>query len=133
MIVVVTVVLAYLQSITIHDEGSPKLAAEWQALLAPLDPNSTEVGQPPAVDLITFQNGDWLLGLSQDSHGFWPPGGGTVVVKDSKNRIRAFFGHVCGPHFLGANHGSAKMRSVDEFFRRLTERGFVEYEFPYNP
>ena len=45
-----------------------------------------------------FANGEWVLGIGRDSHAMMSEfrGGGTVVVKDSRGRIRCFFGHVCG-------------------------------------
>ncbi len=47
---------------------------------------------------IRFPNGEWVTGVTKDSHGLYSEwfGGGTVVLKDSSGRVRCFFGHVCG-------------------------------------
>lgn len=56
-------------------------------------------------------------------------GGGTLVVKDSRGAIRAFFGHVCGPRFLEGQLERAK--SLDDFYDHcLPEWHFQEYEWP---
>jgi hypothetical protein len=44
---------------------------------------------------IRFPNGEWVFGRGIDSHWF-SVGRGTLVVKDSRGRVRIFFGHVCG-------------------------------------
>jgi len=43
-------------------------------------------------------NGEWILGISTSSHDMYSSwfGGGTVVLKDSRGRVRCFLGHVCG-------------------------------------
>lgn len=47
---------------------------------------------------IRFENGEWLTGVAKDSHALYGEwfGGGTVVLKDSRGRVRCFLGHVCG-------------------------------------
>jgi hypothetical protein len=79
-------------------KGSPAYAEKWRARLQPLaDPDAARATYPE-VEVLRFGNGEWVIGVSDDSHAsHW---GGTVVVKDSTGRLRAFFGHVCGPRFL---------------------------------
>src|SRR5262245_10668661 len=85
-----------LAAFTINDKGSPDLAARWKAeLIEYRTPDEAQTRNPDVI-VIKFDNGEWLFGLCRSSHGAWRSGGGTVVVKDSKGQIRAFFGHVCG-------------------------------------
>jgi hypothetical protein len=57
-----------------------------------------------------FTNGDWLVWVSDNSHA--NPWGGTVVTRDNRNAVRAFYGHVCGRTFV---HGD----SLTEAYRAL--------------
>jgi hypothetical protein len=52
-------------------------------------------------------------------------GGGTLVVKDSRGNVRAFFGHVCGGDYLDMELRFTK--SLDHFYKLLHESGFKEY------
>ena len=104
------------------DSGSPELAAEWREKLTPID--SLETAKARALTE-QFPNGEWVAWLSADSHGIWIRGGGTVVIKDSRGQIRAFFGHVCGsfsPPF-GSN-------SLDDFYTRMaSQTRYREHHF----
>ena len=71
-----------------------------------------------------FDDGAWLFGLCQSSHGVWKRGGGTVVVKDSKGQVRAFFGHVCGDGALGDRW---EQDSLAEYYHETLKCGFVEH------
>ena len=109
--------------------GSPELAAEWwAAFLAALGPDEAAAADPDVV-VLRFPNGEWAFGKSQDSHGIWRRGGGTLVVRDSRGRVRAFFGHVCGPRYmewgLGREHPS-----LDAFYSRVAEGRTVEHALP---
>jgi len=111
------------------DKGSPALAAEWKAELSQFQSPEEAQAKDPKVIVRRFPDGSWVFGRCQSSHGMWKRGGGTVVVKDSKRQVRAFFGHVCGDENLGAvwEHWS-----LDEYYRQtldLQEGGFVEYQF----
>jgi hypothetical protein len=52
---------------------------------------------------VVFPSGEWVVGVVKDSHGMYSrlKGGGTVVLKDSRGRVRCFFGHVCGSGNIG--------------------------------
>jgi hypothetical protein len=52
----------------------------------------------PAVEWKRFSNGEWVFGVSSDSHT--SSKGGTIVLKDSSGKIHTYFGHVCGPRRL---------------------------------
>jgi hypothetical protein len=79
---------------------------------------------------VRFKNGEWVTGVAKDSHGLYSDwyGGGTVVMKDSRGRVRCFFGHVCGG--LGALEGAAEFDSLDMFDAKLAEQKFAEHPWP---
>ena len=105
--------------------GSPDLAAEWRDHLAQYpDPDAAHAADPEVI-VLRFRNGEWVFGRSQNSHGIWYRGGGTVVVRDSTGRTRAFFGHVCGGGQLGI--GYPELPSLGDFYKRLVGSGFAEH------
>jgi hypothetical protein len=77
---------------------------------------------------IRFENGEWVAGVAKDSHALYAQwyGGGTVVLKDSRGRVRCFFGHVCGSGSLGGPHS---VQSLDEFDADITAK-FTEQLWP---
>jgi hypothetical protein len=105
--------------------GSPELAAEWRDHLAQYPDPDTASAADPEVIVLRFRNGEWVFGRSQNSHGVWYRGGGTVVVRDSSGQTRAFFGHVCGGGQLGI--GSPDLPSLAEFYKQMAEAGFAEH------
>jgi hypothetical protein len=105
--------------------GSPALAAEWRDHLARFpDPDAAKAADPQVV-VVRCRNGEWAFGRSQNSHGIWYRGGGTVVIRDSAGRTRAFFGHVCGGGHLGV--GPVEPPSLAELYKQLAESGFAEH------
>jgi len=80
------------------------------------DPDTYEEGNAWAL-LYEFPNGDWLAVAYASSHNTW--GGGTVVTRDNKGVIRAFFGHVCGQPFA---HGE----SLEAIYNYFGGRGWKE-------
>jgi hypothetical protein len=111
--------------------GSAAGAAHLRTLVEPIaDPESGQ-GSDPEYGCKRFSNGEWVLGISRDSHGllcrFY--GGGTVVFKDSRGQIRCFFGHICGP----GGHRSLMFepQSLDELYDKLVKYyRFTEYHWP---
>ncbi len=113
----------FVRAITICNTGSPELAREWAAILDGLpDP---EVAQQANGRIWgkRFPNEEWLFGLAQDSHGA-PRIGGTVVIKDSRGGMRAFAGHVCGPHYV--QYTIERVGTLDEFYEQLQQLRFTE-------
>jgi hypothetical protein len=112
----------------VNDRGSSELAAKWKAELTEYSSPDVAQARNPDVIVIRFGNGEWVFGLCRNSHGAWTRGGGTVVVKDSKGQIRAFFGHVCGD-CLGAFWETT---SLDLYYQKTLncEFGFVEHPLP---
>jgi hypothetical protein len=112
----------------INNSGSPELAQEWRAVLEPFADPEDAARKDSRVQGKRFADGDWVFGLCQNSHGLLQPGGGTLVVKDSRGAVRAFFGHVCGQQALeGLLYGP---KSLDEFYTYLLNNRFQEYEWP---
>jgi hypothetical protein len=108
-----------------QDEGSPRYAKRWKSNFATVDSPQVAKSQFDDVGVKQFENGDWVLIVSADSHSsFW---GGTVVTKDSTGRVRAFFGHVCGH---GAMVPFSNAKSLDEYFADPRWSAFYEYSFP---
>lgn len=80
-----------------------------------------------------YDNGEWIVGVGKDSHGFFAKlnGGGTLVVKDSRGDIRCFLGHVCGPG--GLRDRLSCTMSLDDFYKELIEWDtFGELRFSTN-
>ena len=59
--------------------------------------------------------------LGRKSHD---PGGGTLVIKDSRGAVRVYFGHVCGPDRL--NFMCQQCAGLDEFYGRFASTSLVE-------
>jgi hypothetical protein len=111
--------------------GDTRYAAKWRDRFAPLPDPETAKAAYPEVEAKRFPNGEWVFGVSADSHGsHW---GGTVVYKDSSGRTRAFFGHVCGPRRL--SHMLYAPQSLKEFYDHSDweHHEFQEYAFPPAP
>ena len=81
---------------------------------------------------LRFPNGEWVVGVATDSHALFAEytGGGTVVTKDSRGRVRCFFGHVCGKGAaLSPEAPSARAKSLDEFDAEVA-KSFAEQPWP---
>lgn len=75
-----------------------------------------------------FPDGEWVMGLSWDSHDTTSPNGGTVVVRDSRGRTRAFFGHVCGPQML--ENIFQGFPTLDAVYQKFVDVWLSEHELP---
>lgn len=77
---------------------------------------------------LCFPNGEWVMGVAKDSHTWYSDwfGGGTVVLKDSRGRVRCFFGHVCGSCNLTFANDP---KSLDEFDAAMSNH-FTEQQWP---
>jgi hypothetical protein len=120
------------EQLFICSSGSPRLARGWVAQLDSLQDLECARQSDKQIEGQRFPDGEWVFGLSQNSHGS-PLTGGTLVVKDSRQRVRVFFGHVCGgpnPRWWELNFTNAK--SLDEFYGDLAKMGFTEYKLPGN-
>jgi hypothetical protein len=116
----------FLMVAAVHDEGSEDLAREWRTAFLQYPDPAAAVAADAMIVVLKFENGEWAIGKSQDSHGGWRYGGGTLVIRDSHGRTRAFFGHVCGPRFLYMHRDNP---SLDRLYEELAEEGFVRFQF----
>lgn len=110
------------------NEGSPALAVEWRDHLAQFpDPVAARANDPEVI-VLRFENGEWVFGRTQSSHGIWRQGRGTMVVRDSSGRTRAFFGHVCGSGHLAPFNPD--LPDLAEFYEQLRKNKFTEHPLP---
>ncbi len=111
-----------------YGEGSPAHAQRWKEAFEGLPDPETAQSQYPEVVAKRYANEEWIFGVCEDSHS--SPWGGTVVVKDSRGQVRAFFGHVCGSRALEI--GLQQSDSLDDFYHSdwLRGFGFAEHTFP---
>lgn len=93
--------------------GSENYARRWSERFGSVSSIRAARAAFPEVGSRDFENGEWIFFVSDDSHG--DPWGGTVVAKDSRGDVRAFYGHVCGHVQLG------DARSLNETYQLLSE------------
>jgi hypothetical protein len=108
--------------------GSSKYAQQWRTAFQAVSEPETAERQYPDVMVKRFESGEWVFGVDSDSHA--SQSGGTIVVKYSTGRVRAFFGHVCGKGFL--RQLMRQPRTLAEFYDDPGWKHFefVEYQFP---
>lgn len=121
VLLVIGPILGYLLTCTVLSawvfglgHGDSNYARTWKQRIEALpDPATAKVAYPE-IEATTFPNGEWVFGVSSDSHGsHW---GGTIVIKDSTGKVHVYFGHVCGPHRLEACMFH-QCKSLEEFYR----------------
>jgi hypothetical protein len=95
--------------------GSVKYSRLWRGRFVDLSAVQAARSAFPQVRAREFENGEWILLVSDNSHG--DPWGGTVVTKDSKGEVKTFYGHVCGR----ADTGS-ESKSLSDVYRVLSKR-----------
>lgn len=109
-------------------EGSVPRANLWRGRLQEFgDPEAAHKAYPEVVSK-RFGNGEWVFGVSE--HSYMNPQGGTIVVKDIRGRVRAFFGQVADMDYLGDLLRHAE--SLDSLYEMLGRFHCGEYLFPPN-
>jgi hypothetical protein len=103
--------------------GSMSEARRLRAIIEPISDPEAGQGCDPEYKFIRFPNGEWVMGIARDSHAPMSRyrGGGTVVTKDSRGRVRCFFGHVCGPGRLAMIEGTPGIDSLDAFDAQIAK------------
>jgi hypothetical protein len=123
-------VLFFVYIFTSGGEGSLAVAQQLKLKLESIP--SPEAGKGSDFEYFwhRFPDGEWMIGISRDSHGFFSKyrGGGTVVFKDSRGAIRCYFGHCCGALFPKVFAYDAK--TLDRFLESMQESGMVETDLP---
>lgn len=78
---------------------------------------------------VRFTNGEWVTGVAMDSHRLYSEwfGGGTVVLKDSRGRVRCFLGHVCGRWDIELK---GRYESLDDIDATLAKCRYTEQPWP---
>lgn len=104
------------------DRGSPELASEWRQMLSEFDDPDAATAADGRVWAIRCENGEWMFGIAQGSHGIWRRGGGTVVTKDSNGDLRSYRGHVCWP--IGSPFRGGSTESLAEVYEGIVNLGF---------
>jgi hypothetical protein len=118
------------------DRGSLALATEWRKQLGEYSDPKAAVVFDQKVWVIHCENGEWMFGLAQGSHGVWKRGGGTVVTKDSNGDTRSYYGHVCWPNgspFRGCpteNLAAVYASIIDLGFEALGSEAAIESNGP---
>ena len=85
----------------------------------------------PECGTVRFPSGEWVTGVGVNSHS-GKRAKDTLVVRDSRGRVRAFVGHVCGPTWMPQYFpvNSPSFPDLAAFDAFLTEQGFTEYVLP---
>jgi hypothetical protein len=108
--------------------GSTEHAAKWKAIFEDVsDPELVKTRYPYAATK-RYADRSWIFGVGEDSHA--RRDGGTIIVKDNSGKVRAFFGHVCGPDML--QDVVSRSGTPAEFYSILSQSQFkfAEYVFP---
>lgn len=93
------------------------------------DPDSVTPDRNWAV--VKCANGEWVFGVCTSSHDMYAQwfGGGTVVLKDSRGRVRCFLGHVCGRWDIEL-HERREYDSLDDVDGVLAQCRYTEHPWP---
>lgn len=105
-------------------EGSIPEAERMASKLRTIDSPETSLTDDAEVSSHRFENGEWICALSRSSHGFMSKyrGGGTMVIKDSRGRVRCFMGHICGESFPNVSANLSKdLDGFDSFLQNSGE------------
>jgi hypothetical protein len=104
-----------------YTEGLPSAGRRLKAEMEAIPDPEAAIQQYPDWRAVRFSSGEWIFGYGIDSHGF-SVGRGTLVVKDSRGKVRIFFGHVCGENaqLLYPPHD---VSTLDGFYRALADYG----------
>jgi len=98
------------------------------AVEAMASPEETFLDSDKQIHGILFPNGEWVVGVAKDSYNLFANcnGGGTVVLKDRRGRVRCIFGEVLGRGNLMEASGA---KSLDEFDAAMANH-FTEQQWP---
>jgi hypothetical protein len=112
---------AFLRDRGEYKEGVPSVARRLSAQMAQLRDPDAALDYHPDWFAIRCLNGEWLFGYGVNSHGF-APGRGTLVLKDSRGRVRVFFGHICGMNAdFGYQTDRRQPETIDSYYQWLKE------------
>jgi hypothetical protein len=99
-----------------YESGLPSTARRLKAEMEPYPDPDTALQHHPEWAAVRLKNGEWVFGHGLNSHDYFLRGRGTWVGKDSRGRVRIFFGHVCGTNAgfdpVTTNH----LTTLDEYY-----------------
>lgn len=110
-------------------EGLPSVARRLVAEMSEFDDPDAAIAAHPDWYAKRFSTGEWVFGHGIDSHGFGI-GAGTTVVKDSRGRVRVYFGHVCGTNGPLEWIAGYQTSSLAEFDQKLAKDSTVREWVP---
>ncbi len=123
---VISIILLFALFFIPTSVGSEYYAQKWSARFENISSIEQLKKEYPNIEYVICENGEWLFGISSDSH--FNPWGGTIVLKDSNGKISAYFGHVCGPNFLKMHLGIS-IKSLNEFYmHNFIDNNYSEYK-----
>ena len=98
--------------------GLPSVARRLKSEMAQIPDPDTAIRLHPDWAALRFADGEWVFGHGMGATGF-RIGHGTIVLKDSRGRIRVYFGIVSGSN--GPFHMWGNAKGLDEFDMWLRE------------
>jgi hypothetical protein len=109
--------------------GLPSVGRKLKAEMESIPDPGTAMQLHPDWTYMRFGNGEWVFGHGIDSHwiGF---GRGTLVVKDSRGRVRVLFGHVCGTNHAITPYDAAHLSTLNVFYEQLLSFSSLREWFP---
>lgn len=105
-----------------YEDGLPSVGRKLKAEMDMVPDPDTALRLHPDWTAVKFKSGEWVFGYGINSHGIGL-GRGTLVLKDSRGRVRIFLGHVCGPNAGIDEQTTRSVSSLDEFDKWLHELG----------
>jgi len=107
-----------------RDEFVRQTTAAWSEVSSPEEAEA----RIPGCGTIRYSNGEWVTGVGADGHS-WKRAKDTFVCRDSRGRVKAYVGHVCGPDWMPRAFPTYRsdFRSLEDFYAYLKEAGFEEY------
>jgi hypothetical protein len=108
-----------------YQEGVPSAARRLKAEMEAVPDPDSALAQHPDWFAARCVNGEWVFGYGINSHGL-RSGHGTLVLKDSRGRIRIYFGHVCGTNAgLDWLATVRTLKTLDDFYAMLSEQPYL--------
>lgn len=107
-----------------YSEGLPSAGRHLKAEMEVIPDPETAIQLHPDWRVVRFSSSEWVFGYGIDSHGF-SVGRGTLVVKDSRGKVRIFFGHVCGEN-AQLQYLPSDASTLDGFYRAMVTNSSLQ-------
>lgn len=131
IIILILIILIFICIQILPGRGSKYYAHKWYTIFQKIDSIEKAKREYPDISIYKISDGEWIFGISDDSHA--SIFGGTIVVRDSKGNVRCFFGHVCGEKFINAIFFQSKInlryKGINGVYKIILEKiQFDEYK-----